>query len=137
MGSPQVILIDTHVLVWWAGGEHRRLSGPAKNALNKQRDGGQIFISSASAWEIAILVARGRIGISKDVLGWLNAIGRMDGVEFVPINNEIAVMSTQLPGEFHKDPADRYIVATSQKLTAPLVTADEKIRRYPHVQTIW
>ena len=132
-----MILIDTHVLVWWISGDDRRLSGPAKNAIDAEKDEGIIFISSASAWEIAILSARGRIGISKDVIGWLAAVGRIKAVEFIPIDNEIAVKSTQLAGEFHKDPADRYIVATSQKLTVPLVTADEKILRYKYVQTIW
>ena len=58
-------------------------------------------------------------------------------MEFVPIDNEIAVKSTRRGEEFHKDPADRWIVATSQTLGAPLVTADAKILKYPHVATIW
>lgn len=56
---------------------------------------------------------------------------------FVAVDNEIAVKSTELPGEFHKDPADRIIVATARKLAAPLITVDDKIRAYPHVRTIW
>ena len=55
----------------------------------------------------------------------------------MPVDNVIAVRSTELPGDFHKDPADRFIVATARKLSAPLVTADEKIRAYAHVRTIW
>ena len=53
------------------------------------------------------------------------------------VDNEIAVKSVELPGEFHKDPADRLIVATARKMAAPLVTADDKIRAYPHVRTLW
>jgi PIN domain nuclease of toxin-antitoxin system len=44
---------------------------------------------------------------------------------------------TELPGEFHKDPADRMIVATSRQLAILVVTPDEKIRAYPHVRNIW
>jgi PIN domain nuclease of toxin-antitoxin system len=132
-----VIVIDTHVLLWWFGGEHQRLSRSAKEALDAERHGGTIAVSSISAWEIAILVARRRIGLSTDVLGWLRTVGHVEAITFVPIDNEIAVRSTQLGDDFHKDPADRYIVATSQKLAAPLVTADEKIRRYSSIRTIW
>jgi len=132
-----VIVIDTHVLLWWFGGEDGRLSGPAKEALDAERHDGTIFVSSISAWEIAILVARRRIGLSMDVLGWLETAGRVEAIKFVPVDNEIAVKSTQLGEEFHKDPADRFIVATCQKLAAPLVTADEKIRRYSSIRTIW
>jgi PIN domain nuclease of toxin-antitoxin system len=137
MGSTQVIVIDTHILLWWTGGEERQLSTPAKRAIDAELNGGNIFISSASAWEIAILAARRRIGLSSDVLGWLGMVGEIEAIRFVPIDNEIAVKSTQLGEDFHKDPADRYIVATSQKLGAPLVTADSKIRDYRHVHTIW
>lgn len=84
-----------------------------------------------------MLVAQGRIALSMDVAEWLSYVGNIEGVSFVPVDNEIAVKSTELPGEFHKDPADRLIVATARKFAAPLVTADEKIRTYPHVRTIW
>ena len=72
-----------------------------------------------------------------DVAEWLSYVGSIEAVNFVPVDNEIAVKSTELPGDFHKDPADRLIVATARKLAAPLVTADEKIRAYQHVRTIW
>lgn len=49
----------------------------------------------------------------------------------------MAVESTRLPGEFHKDPADRMIMALARTLSANLVTADEKIRAYKHVKTVW
>lgn len=129
--------MDTHVLLWWGAGEDQRLSEAARAAIESESDVGKILISSVSAWEIAHLAAQGRVGLSRDVLGWLDVIGRKPSIRFVPVDNEIAVNSVKLGGDFHKDPADRYIVATSQKLGAPLVTADEKIRRYQHVRTIW
>jgi PIN domain nuclease of toxin-antitoxin system len=132
-----VIVIDTHVLLWWVAGEARQLSPAATKAIEAELDGGTIFVSSASSWEIAILASRRRIGLSSDVSEWLKSVGEIEAAQFVPIDNEIAVKSTQLGEEFHKDPADRWIVATSQKLGAPLVTADSKIIGYPHVATIW
>lgn len=66
-----------------------------------------------------------------------NEESQIVGVRFMPVNNEIGIKSTQLPGEFHKDPADRMIVATARKLAVPLVTADQRIIDYPHVKTIW
>ncbi len=50
---------------------------------------------------------------------------------------KMSKQSTRLPGKFHRDPVDRLLVATSIDLGAPLVTKDERIHRYPHVQTIW
>lgn len=84
-----------------------------------------------------MLAARGRINLSMDVTAWLAKVEEIDCLKFFPVNNEIAVMAVQLPGEFHKDPADRLIVATARKLGAPIVTVDEKIRAYPHIRTIW
>ena len=72
-----------------------------------------------------------------DVESWFDEVSQIDGVRFMPVDNEIGIKSTVLPGDFHKDPADRMIVATARKLAVPLVTADEKIRNYEHVKTIW
>lgn len=132
-----MIVLDTHVLLWWASGDQAALSAAAKRAIDAELDGGRIAISSISAWEIAMLVARDRVALSIDTDQWLDLVGQIESVRFVPVGNDIAVRSVELPGEFHKDPADRIIVATARSLGAPLVTADEKIRAYPHLRTIW
>jgi PIN domain nuclease of toxin-antitoxin system len=59
------------------------------------------------------------------------------GTVIEPLNPLDAIASTQLPGDFHKDPADRILVAIARRYGIPLVTCDEKILGYPHVQTIW
>ena len=84
-----------------------------------------------------MLVDKGRVALSMDILEWLSLVNQIEAVRFVPVDNEIAVGSTALPGEFHQDPADRIITATARKLAAPLITADDKIHAYPHVRTIW
>jgi PIN domain nuclease of toxin-antitoxin system len=131
-----VIVLDTHALVWWVTGDPT-LSKKAKSAIERELAGGEILVSSISAWEIAMLVEREKLVLSMDVGSWLAAVADIGAVRFVPVDPEIAVKSVELPGEFHKDPADRMIVATARKFSVSLVTKDEKIRGYAHVKTIW
>jgi PIN domain nuclease of toxin-antitoxin system len=132
-----VIVLDTHTLVWWVNGDLTERSTAALAAIESERQSGEIVISSISSWEVAMLVARQRIALSMDLAAWLKGIEAIAGVRFLPVDNEIAVKAVELPGDFHKDPADRIVVATARKLGAAVVTADEKIHAYPHVRTIW
>lgn len=136
MGGGTVIVLDTHTLVWWVTGDPA-LSVAAKAAIDLELNGGDIVISSISAWEIAMLVEREKLVLSMDVSAWLATVAQIEAVRFMAVDVEVAVKSVELPGEFHKDPADRMIVATARKLAVPLLTKDEKIRAYPHVKTIW
>ncbi len=132
-----MILLDTHALIWWANGSNE-LSTAARTLIDKTlAEGNDVFISTISAWEIATLVAKQRLTFSMDVSTWLATVGQINGIRFISVDVEIAVKSSELPGEFHKDPADRMIVATARKFAIPLITADEKIRAYEHVKTIW
>lgn len=131
-----MIVLDTHALIWWVSGP-ASLSKKARLAIQRERPDGEILISSISAWEIATLVAKNRLVLSMDVSSWISTAAAIEGVRFVPVDNEISIKSTELIGKFHKDPADRIIVATARKFAAPLVTSDDKIRTYAHVKTIW
>ena len=133
-----MIVLDTHALVWWVNGGGE-LSTDAAAAINREQapEDGIILVSSISAWEIAMLVGRDRLTLTMNVDDWLETVAEIPGVRFVPVDNEIGVESTRLPGEFHKDPADRIIVALARHFNIPLVTADDKIRRYRHAHTIW
>ena len=131
-----MIVLDTHTLVWWVTGD-TTLSKKAKAAIEREQAGGDIVVSSVSAWEIAMLVKRDRLVLSMDVSSWLSVVTQIDAVRFVLVDVEVATKSVELPGEFHKDPADRMIIATARKLAAPLVTKDERIQAYAHVKTIW
>jgi PIN domain nuclease of toxin-antitoxin system len=75
--------------------------------------------------------------LAADLAAWLAAVETIPSVVFVPVDNEVGVKSVVLPGEFHRDPADRIIVATARHFSVPLVTADERIRNYAGVRTIW
>jgi len=133
-----VIVLDTHALLWWVS-DDGRLSRPARRVIEQehQREDGQILISSISAWEIALLVEKGRLALTMDVDNWLRTVAEIEGVRFVPIDNEVAVQSVQLPGRFHPDPADRIITALARQYSIPVVSGDTKIRNYRHVKTVW
>lgn len=130
-----MIVLDTHILIWWIS-EDSQLGVSAAKAIEHELSVGEVIISSITAWEVAMLVQKNRLLLSMDVDTWLNAIAGIARVRFYPVDNEIAVKSATLPGEFHKDPADRIIVATARQLGCALVTADEKIGAYPHVKTL-
>ncbi|MFK0571994.1 type II toxin-antitoxin system VapC family toxin [Endozoicomonas sp.] len=132
-----MIVLDTHILIWWLSGCDL-LSSAALDAIEKeQENNGGLIVSTISSWEIAMLVAKGRLKLSMDLDSWLALAGQVDSLYFEPLSNKVAIESTRLPGEFHKDPADRIIVAQSRALSAPLITADEKILAYQHVKTLW
>jgi PIN domain nuclease of toxin-antitoxin system len=133
-----VIVLDTHAVLWW-GNQSRHLSQQAKEAIGWERahETGRVLISAISAWEIAMLVRADRLDLTTDVDTWLNTLDELPQVKFVPVNNEIATHSVMLPDEFHKDPADRIIVATARLASATLISCDRKIRAYQHVRTLW
>ena len=130
-----MIVLDTHALVWWVEGG--KLSQAAATAIADEQPDGEILVSSITAWELALLVRRGRLRLALDVSDWLAAVGRVRAVRYVPVDNKIALASVALPDSFDSDPADRIIVATARSLGAALVTADDKIRGYPHIRTVW
>ncbi|OZI47863.1 VapC toxin family PIN domain ribonuclease [Bordetella genomosp. 5] len=131
-----MIALDTHVLVWWAAGDEQ-LSRAAREAIEAELHDGEILVSAISAWEIAMLAKTGRLALTMDAQAWLDTVAEVPAIRFVPVDVRTSVHSVDLPGEFHKDPADRLIVAVARHHSVPLVSADMKIRDYPHVQTIW
>lgn len=132
-----MILLDSHALLWWSGEVSPRLSSAAADAIERSVRTSRLAVSAISIWEISMLFERKRIELSTPFDAWLGELDSNPFVEFIPIDNRIAVEANQLPGDFHRDPADRLIVATARLLDMPLLTADTKILDYPFVQTIW
>jgi PIN domain nuclease of toxin-antitoxin system len=128
-----MILLDTHIWVWWVHG-HERLSDDHVQLLADNEEDG-IGISVISCWEVAKLVELGRLALPCPVGEWLVQALDYPGVSLLSLTPEIAVESTQLPGTFHRDPADQLIVATARMHGLLLLTADSKILDYPHVET--
>lgn len=131
-----MIVLDTHVWLWWLSNPEK-LSQAAAERIDHESKDGRIYISSISAWEIAMLVTKRRLELSIDVYDWLAATESLPFIKFVPINNKIALQSVLLPGVLHDDPADRIIIATAIVMNASVVTSDRKIIAYPTVKSIW
>jgi PIN domain nuclease of toxin-antitoxin system len=128
------MLIDTHIWVWWVNGEPQ-LKPEYEAAITAAQHTG-IEVSIISCWEVAKLVENQRLALTLPVLDWLNAALSYPGVRLLPLTPEIVVDSTQLPGTFHKDPADQIIVATARVHGLALMTLDAKIVAYPHVSLV-
>jgi len=129
-----VILLDTHVWVWWVHG-NPRLPEEQRKMLDSRTDEG-IGVSAISCWEVAKLVERGRLSFPQDVGDWLDIALAYPGVRLVELTPRISVESTRLPQPFHQDPADQILVATARVHDCSLATADDKILKYSHVQTL-
>ncbi len=119
-----MILLDTHVLVWVTEGS-ARLGKRAKRRIEQAFHDGQAATSAFSFWEIATLMLAGRLRGSRTPDEFRAAVVRAGVIE-IPVDGEIAILSTRLAG-MHGDPADRLIVATALARGAVLVTADPKI----------
>ncbi|WP_298437537.1 type II toxin-antitoxin system VapC family toxin [Geobacter sp.] len=131
-----MIVLDTHAWVWWVSSSEM-LGAAARRAVDEAARAHELFVSTISAWEVAMLVEKGRLSLTLDVRDWIARSEALPFLTFVPLSNAIAVESVRLPGFPHADPADRIIVATALSLGAILVTKDEKISAYPHVKCLW
>ncbi|MCD6188187.1 MAG: type II toxin-antitoxin system VapC family toxin [Desulfuromusa sp.] len=131
-----MIVLDTHIWLWWISNPEN-LSTAANQAIDQAITENGIIISSISTWEVALLVDKERLKLSIDIRDWVRKTESLPFVRFMPVDNTISLRSVTLPGQFHPDPADRIITATAMTMGLPLVTKDDKIISYPHVQTIW
>ena len=132
-----MLLLDTHVLVRWLG-EPESLSDAAHEAIRAALDAGEtLHVSSISVWEIALLVAKERLRLTVDVHEWIARAEALPFLRFIPVDNEIALRSVELPPPLHTDPADRILAATAELRKLRLVTADRRLREYSPIETVW
>lgn len=128
-----MILLDTHVWIWWAT-ESPHLSSGAKQEIVRSDDLG---VSVISCWEVAMLVAKQRIGFNIDVQDWIDLALQRPKIRLIPLDPKIVVLATRLPGKFHSDPVDRLIVATCLTYGIPLISKDQQIADWRHITVIW
>lgn len=126
-----MILLDTHIWVWWESNPGR-LGRPHLEILNNSAE--RFAVSMISCWEVAKLVEYGRLDLGRPVAEWIESALMRPGLDLLPLTPAIMVESTQLPEPCHRDPADQLIVATARIYGIPLLTADLRIIAYPHVQ---
>lgn len=136
MGSQQVIVLDTHALVWWFTGAPG-LSARARRTIQSAARQGPLVASAISVFEIATAVRRERLKIGVSLDQWLRDLRTLPELRFEPVTADIAQLAGTLDRSLPGDPADRIIVATAMTLQAKLVTADDRLRRLRQVDTVW
>ena len=124
MGSPGLILLDTHVLVWLdeAG---PRLGKAAIAKIDRAFHSGVAMVSAISFWEVGMLVRKGRVRMDLDLSVWRNDFLEQGLVE-IPVTGDIGIRADGFE-DFHGDQADRLIAATALLNSATLLTADERL----------
>ena len=120
------LLLDTHILLWWVSRDPR-LPESYLAVLEKSDAENPLWLSEISLWEIATLHSLGRIELRLPLREWLEKAAAPPLVRRVGISPTIAAEVAALPDSFHRDPADRIIVATSRVLGATLLTRDRTI----------
>ena len=128
-----MIVLDTHIWVWWVDGNQRLTKANEQWIQQHQSQG--LGVSIISCWEVAKLVENNKLVLSCSVSEWLNDALAYPEVQLLDLTLPIVVESTQLVG-FHRDPADQIIVSTARIYNCPLLTIDDKILNYPNVQTL-
>jgi PIN domain nuclease of toxin-antitoxin system len=136
VGAGALILLDTHVLVWLAV-EPARISPRARSAIRRARSGGEISVASITLWEIAVLLARGRLQAPGTIESGVRLFIEKTSVVVREITPEIAALAAQFPDDYSGDPADRLIGATARAEGIPLITRDELMRASPLIRTVW
>ncbi len=128
--NKDLILLDTHIWLWWLFGDHRVCNAGARSVIHEGEHAHRLCISAISIWEALLLSETGRIRIDGDVRAWMREAREKFVVAALPIDDRVALESRLLPGVFHSDPGDRFIVATARIAGACLVTSDRRILEY-------
>jgi PIN domain nuclease of toxin-antitoxin system len=120
------LLLDTHVFLWLNAAPERLGSALVEIEDSRHR----LVVSAASSWEIAIKHARGRLPLPDPPERYVPELIRRIGAQALSIEHAHALAVTSLP-PLHRDPFDRLLVAQARSIDATLVTADERLGRYP------
>lgn len=125
----QPLLWDTCAAIWI--GEKATLAPPAVDAIDAAyAQGRPCLVSPITAWELGLLVSRGRLQLQIDPQRWFSRMCATDGVQLAPLSADILVASSFLPGKPPCDPADRILLATARELGAIIVTRDRLLLGY-------
>ena len=125
-----MILLDTHIWLWWLA-DDPSLTPKIIESIDGA-DG--LLVSAITCWEITQKAGAGKLELGLPPREWIDRALSAPGISVAPISADIAVEAALLPGEFHKDPADRIIVATARVMDCQLLTVDSKIIGYEHVK---
>jgi PIN domain nuclease of toxin-antitoxin system len=133
------LLLDTCALVALA--EREAMRDEAVEAIRAAQAAGTIFVPAVIAFEIAQKMAVGKLSLAggRTARAWFETAVRLARFRHLMITADLALAAYELPEPFHKDPADRLIVAMARRLRAPVVTVDRRILDYSrqgHVEVL-
>ncbi len=135
---PGGILLDTCAVIWLSTGQP--VSSEAETKLQAAYESGlPVWISPFTAWEIGMLVSRGRLALSLSAEDWFEEAVTAPGISLASVSPPMLIRSSALPGSPPADPADRIMIATARELGATLMTRDRRILAYGdagHVATM-
>jgi PIN domain nuclease of toxin-antitoxin system len=123
------LLLDTHTWLWFVE-RNPHIKPKTKKLIDDAADASALFLSHISTWELAMLVAYGKVKLTAPCLEWIEQSVKQMNIQLLPLATNIAVESCHLPDHFHGDPADRMIVATARIHDLLLLTKDQKILAY-------
>lgn len=119
-------LLDTHVWLWMELSPER-LGSVASTIIEEA--GNELMLSAASAWEISIKQAMGRLPLPQAAETYVPERMRRNGVEGLPVQHAHALRAGSLPFH-HRDPFDRLLIAQAQVENLPVITADPAFDAY-------
>lgn len=125
-----MIVLDTHIWLWWIAGNHRQLKSAWRQKIS---DADQVGVSAISCFEVAWLVQHGCVELSDPLALWFDKALSGSGIRLLAITPETARRAVELP-EHHRDPQDRLIIATALVQDALLISADGKFPRYQELE---
>jgi PIN domain nuclease of toxin-antitoxin system len=106
------------------------LSVPSREAVGAAQAAGAVHVSPITAWEIAMLAARGRLVLTRSPTAWFTALLSLPSVALAPMPPDVLMASATLPGTPPRDPADRIIAATARAYGHAIVTRDSILIAY-------
>ena len=128
-----MILLDTHALVWLAS-DPDRLSDAARACI--RANPASLHISVVSAWEMSLLIKRGRLTLPLPPEEFLTRAIAHHGLIELPLTRQVAQASVSLP-DLHNDPFDRVLIAECHARALSLISCDTVIPRYPGIRVVW
>lgn len=123
-----MVLLDTCALIWSVNGDP--LSREAVRLMARAGSTGALYLSPVSAWEIGVLVSRGRLSLEVPAEAYIAQAFNQPGIRVAELTPEIAVRASSLPGQLHEDPADRLLVSTAIVMGLRFMTRDRRILDY-------
>ena len=122
------ILLDTHAALWLAGESGWSKTGEAAIA---EADEARVpvFVSPITAWEIGLLISKGRLALRLPPKVWFSEL-LASGIRLADLSPNVMIEASLLPGELHRDPADRILAATAREFGYRLMTRDRPLLAY-------